>query len=173
MKHQQISVDLVSMVFTAYSYLALAGAVWIFLRLIQACFWLPRHLKRQNHVQQMLQDKVESYEKYILECEKKEKIEQEMQGENVKPDPAQVEKWKERRECLEMLKRELSKVRDGGDDSQDWDYLLEEDEETKEGEANITEIQDDEISKDRPNDTVNRNASIVNQIDDSGNKKDK
>ncbi|XP_076764678.1 uncharacterized protein LOC143431648 [Xylocopa sonorina] len=173
MKHQQISVDLVSMVFTAYSYLALAGAVWIFLRLIQACFWLPRHLKRQNHVQQMLQDKVESYEKYILECEKKEKIEQGMQGEDAKPDPAQVEKWKERRECLEMLKRELSKVRDGGDDSQDWDYLLEEDEETKEGETNITDIQDDEISKDRPNDTVNTNASIVNQIDDSGNKKDK
>lgn len=58
MKYQQITVDFVNMVFTACSYLALAGAVWIFLRLIQACFWLPRHLKRQNHVQRMLQDKV-------------------------------------------------------------------------------------------------------------------
>ena len=58
MKYQQISVDFISMVFTACSYLVLAGAVWIFLRLIQACFWLPRHLKRQNHVQRMLQDKV-------------------------------------------------------------------------------------------------------------------
>ncbi|XP_043800551.1 uncharacterized protein LOC122719077 isoform X2 [Apis laboriosa] len=157
------------MVFTACSYLALAGAVWIFLRLIQACFWLPRHLKRQNHVQRMLQDKMENYEKYILECERKEKIEQEMQGGDAKPNPEQAEKWKERRECLEMLKRELSKIRDGGDDSQDWDYLLEE-EETKEEKANITEIQDDKISKDGHNDEVNTN---INPIINSENKKDK
>jgi len=58
MKHQQVTVDMTNMVFTACSYLALAGAVWIFLRLIQACFWLPKHLKRQNDVQRMLQDKV-------------------------------------------------------------------------------------------------------------------
>ncbi|XP_061932996.1 uncharacterized protein LOC107993161 isoform X2 [Apis cerana] len=159
------------MVFTACSYLALAGAVWIFLRLIQACFWLPRHLKRQNHVQRMLQDKMENYEKYILECEKREKIEQEMQGGDAKPNPEQAEKWKERRECLEMLKRELSKIRDGGDDSQDWDYLLEE-EETKEEKASITEIQDDKISKDGHNDKINTNTS-TNPIINSENKKDK
>lgn len=58
MKRQQITVDISNMVYTAFSYLALAGAVWIFLRLLQACFWLPRHLKKQNDVQQMLQDKV-------------------------------------------------------------------------------------------------------------------
>lgn len=58
MKHQQVTVDMVNMVFTAFSYLALAGAVWIFLRLIQACFWLPKHLSRQNDVQRMLQEKV-------------------------------------------------------------------------------------------------------------------
>ncbi|XP_053975830.1 structural maintenance of chromosomes protein 1A isoform X1 [Hylaeus volcanicus] len=172
MKHQQISVDFVSMVFTACSYLALAGAVWIFLRLIQACFWLPRHLKRQNDVQRMLQDKVESYEKYILECEEKEKSEQETRGEDVKVDPVQAEKWKERRECLEMLKRELSKVRDSGDKSFDWDYLLE-DEETKEDDVNITEVQGDENSKSERIDQLNADAKMTKQTVDSERKKEK
>lgn len=58
MKHQQVTVNMTDMITTAVSYLALAGAVWMFLRLIQACFWLPKHLKRQNDVQQMLQEKV-------------------------------------------------------------------------------------------------------------------
>lgn len=35
------------------------------------------------------------------------------------------EKWKERRECLDMLKRELQRVREGKDMS-DWDSLLDE-----------------------------------------------
>lgn len=35
------------------------------------------------------------------------------------------EKWKERRECLDMLKRELERVREGKDMS-DWDNLLDE-----------------------------------------------
>jgi len=64
MKHQQVSVDMTNMVYTACSYLALAGAVWIFLRLLQACFWLPKHLKRQNDVQRMLQDKVDMIGRY-------------------------------------------------------------------------------------------------------------
>ena len=55
---QQVTVDLVNMVYTAIAYLALAGAAWLFLRLIQACFWLPSHIKRQNDVQRMLQEKV-------------------------------------------------------------------------------------------------------------------
>ncbi|OAD54486.1 hypothetical protein WN48_06724 [Eufriesea mexicana] len=163
MKYQQISVDFISMVFTACSYLALAGAVWIFLRLIQACFWLPRHLKRQNNVQQMLRDKMENYEKYILECEEKEKIEQEMQGDDAKPNPEQAEKWKERRECLELLKRELSKIRDSGDDSQDWDYLLD-DEGMKDEGVTITEIQDDVISKDEHNGKINKDMSETKQV---------
>ncbi|XP_076172619.1 uncharacterized protein LOC143149281 [Ptiloglossa arizonensis] len=172
MKHQQISVDFVSMVFTACSYLALAGALWIFLRLIQACFWLPRHLKRQNDVQRMLQDKVENYEKYILECEEKEKSEQETRGEDIKIDPVQAEKWKERRECLEMLKKELSKVRDSGDKSYDWDYLLE-DEETKEESANNTEEQDDNNSKSECIDKIDLNAKMTKQTVDSERKKEK
>ncbi|EFN82062.1 cilia- and flagella-associated protein 251 isoform X2 [Harpegnathos saltator] len=116
---------MVNMVFTACSYLALAGAVWIFLRLIQACFWLPKHLKRQNDVQKMLQDKVDSYEKYVLECEEKEKSEMLDQIDDEKKSLEMSEKWKERRECLDMLKRELERVREGKDMS-DWDSLLDE-----------------------------------------------
>ncbi|XP_012535818.1 trichohyalin isoform X2 [Monomorium pharaonis] len=123
--HQQVTVDMTSMIFTACSYLALAGAVWIFLRLIQACFWLPKHLKRQNDVQRMLQEKVESYEKYVLECEEKERAEMLDQIDDEKKNLEMSEKWKERRECLDMLKRELERVREGKDMS-DWDALLEE-----------------------------------------------
>ncbi|XP_020279815.1 trichohyalin isoform X2 [Pseudomyrmex gracilis] len=114
-----------NMVFTACSYLALAGAVWIFLRLIQACFWLPKHLKRQNDVQKMLQDKVDSYEKYVLECEEKEKAEMLESIDDEKKNLEMSEKWKERRECLDMLKRELQRVKDGKDMT-DWDALLDE-----------------------------------------------
>jgi hypothetical protein len=57
MYYQQVSVDLFNMVYTAVAYLALAGAAWLFLRLIQACIWLPSHMKRQNDVQRMLQNK--------------------------------------------------------------------------------------------------------------------
>ncbi|XP_014612692.1 PREDICTED: glutamic acid-rich protein-like isoform X1 [Polistes canadensis] len=160
MKHQQITVDLSNMVFTAFSYLALAGAVWIFLRLLQACFWLPRHLKKQNDVQQMLQDKVDDYERYILDCEEKEKT-MILEGESTEEQNAEMmKKWKERRECFEMMKRELKKVRDGGEIN-DWDYLLEEEQKLEEEEeakrkekeseneegVKITEIPEEKLSK--------------------------
>ncbi|XP_011882048.1 PREDICTED: uncharacterized protein T05G5.1 isoform X2 [Vollenhovia emeryi] len=131
-----------NMIFTACSYLALAGAVWIFLRLIQACFWLPKHLKRQNDVQRMLQDKVESYEKYVLECEEKERVEMD-QLDDEKKRLEMSEKWKERRECLDMLKRELDRVREGKDMS-DWDALL--DEELKKHELELLQ-EEEELKK--------------------------
>ncbi|KAI4499522.1 hypothetical protein M0802_005418 [Mischocyttarus mexicanus] len=177
MKHQQITVDLSNMVFTAFSYLALAGAVWIFLRLLQACFWLPRHLKKQNDVQQMLQDKVDDYERYILECEEKEKV-MILDGESTEEQNAEMtKKWKERRECFEMMKRELKKVRDGGEIN-DWDYLLEEEQKLVEEEeeeeakrkekesekgddAKITEIFDEKLSKKENNKHVDNNKSSV------------
>ncbi|KZC05518.1 hypothetical protein WN55_07093 [Dufourea novaeangliae] len=58
---------------------------------------------------------------------------------------SQAEQWKERRECLEMLKRELSKVHITNK-TPDLDYFLEDDE-TKEQDVTITELQDDNISK--------------------------
>ncbi|KAF7388915.1 hypothetical protein HZH66_010052 [Vespula vulgaris] len=131
MKRQQITVDISNMVYTAFSYLALAGAVWIFLRLLQACFWLPRHLKKQNDVQQMLQDKVDSYERYILECEEKEKT-MILGGESTEEQNIDItKKWMERRECLEMLKQELKKIQDG-DEIDYQDYISELEEEVEE-----------------------------------------
>ncbi|XP_011162219.1 trichohyalin isoform X1 [Solenopsis invicta] len=143
MKHQQVTVDMTNMVFTACSYLALAGAVWIFLRLIQACFWLPKHLKRQNDVQRMLQEKVDSYEKYVLECEEKERTEMLDQIDDEKKSLEMSEKWKERRECLDMLKRELERVREGKDMS-DWDALLDEELKKHELEASLLEEEEEE-----------------------------
>ncbi|KZC14389.1 hypothetical protein WN55_07010 [Dufourea novaeangliae] len=61
MKHQQISVDFINMVFSTWSYLALAATFWILLRLVQACFYLPQQLKKQTNMQRMLQDKVREY----------------------------------------------------------------------------------------------------------------
>lgn len=113
----------------------------------------------------MLQDKVQNYEKYIMECEEKEKLEH---GEEIK-DPEQAEKWKERRECLAMLKKELNRVRDGGDEPQDWGYLLEE--EDAKDKCDITEIRDDE--KDGSNDKINTDTSAVNEAVNPENKKDK
>ncbi|XP_011633463.1 uncharacterized protein LOC105424764 [Pogonomyrmex barbatus] len=151
MKHQQVTVDMTNMVFTACSYLALAGAVWIFLRLIQACFWLPKHLKRQNDVQRMLQEKVDSYEKYVLECEEKEKAEMLDQIDDEKKSLEMAEKWKERRECLDMLKRELERVREGKDMS-DWDALLDEELKKHEMESKLLEEEENDINKEKSDD---------------------
>lgn len=67
---------------------------------------------------------MDSYERYIEECEAKEAA-----GE-VKDDEDErslEDKRKERRECLDMLKRELKRIEDGGD-PYDFDYLLNEEE---------------------------------------------
>lgn len=68
---------------------------------------------------------MDSYEKYVLECEEKEKAEMLDQIDDEKKSLEMSEKWKERRECLDMLKKELQRVREGRDMS-DWDALLEE-----------------------------------------------
>ncbi|XP_015127824.1 myb-like protein X isoform X2 [Diachasma alloeum] len=157
------------MVFTAVTYVALAGAVWVFLRLLQACFSLPKHLKKQNDIQQMLQDKVDSYEKYIEECEAKEREAAESGESVVKVDENGEErvevpvideaKWKERRECLEMLKKELRRVRDGGD-QYDWDYLLEEDEKEDKEDKETNEKKDDETFSDIDDGKCNSKAHL-------------
>ncbi|XP_024877877.1 trichohyalin isoform X1 [Temnothorax curvispinosus] len=164
MKHQQVTVDMTNMVFTACSYLALAGAVWIFLRLIQACFWLPKHLKRQNDVQRMLQDKVESYEKYVLECEEKERAEMLDQIDDGKKSLEMSEKWKERRECLDMLKRELERVREGKDMS-DWDALLEEELKKHELESKFLEEEEEENSKNDANKEKSDSEKEVKKVE--------
>lgn len=104
---------------------------------------------------------MESYEKYIIECEEKEKqtiAEQEARGEEFPPkDPELMEKWKERRECLEMLKRELKKVREN-DNSYDWDNLL--DDEDEKG-VSLTEVEDEEaVVGSRDDNMVKRGKEI-------------
>ena len=112
-----------------------------------------------------MSSQVDSYEKYLLECEENEKrlesgetVEDKEEKEGEKSDSKETtplipkdgrtneERWKERRECLDMLKRELKRVQDGGD-IYDWDYLLEEDDKLEEG-ASTSEVDDnDEDSK--------------------------
>ncbi|XP_014476401.1 PREDICTED: nucleolar protein 58 [Dinoponera quadriceps] len=167
MKHQQVTVDMVNMVFTACSYLALAGAVWIFLRLIQACFWLPKHLKRQNDVQKMLQEKVDSYEKYVFECEEKEKAEMLDQIDDGKKSLEMSEKWKERRECLDMLKRELQRVQEGKDMS-DWDSLL--DEELK---KHAEELDSEKLFEEEEEDKQEKSKNKDNKEKSNGEKEGK
>lgn len=59
------------------------------------------------------------------------------------------EKWKERRECLDMLKRELERVHEGKDMS-DWDALLDEELKKHELESQLLE-QEEEDSKNDAN----------------------
>lgn len=48
MRSQKVSVDVWKMFTSSCSYLVLAVLAWIFLRLVNACFYLPRHLKEQE-----------------------------------------------------------------------------------------------------------------------------
>ncbi|KAK7871962.1 hypothetical protein R5R35_004759 [Gryllus longicercus] len=56
MRHQHVGVDVVKMIVSSCSYLALAFAAWVLLRLVQACFYLPGILRRRNEeeAQQLL-----------------------------------------------------------------------------------------------------------------------
>lgn len=71
MKHQQVTVDVLKMIFSSGSYLMLAFVAWIFCKLFYACFWLPGHLKRQNADETK---KVE-VEKRVVENEENHKLE--------------------------------------------------------------------------------------------------
>lgn len=48
MRSQKVSVDIWKMMSSSISYLFLAVLVWIFLRLVSACFYLPRYLKEKE-----------------------------------------------------------------------------------------------------------------------------
>lgn len=45
---QKVSVDLWKMFFGSFSYLLLALAFYILLKLVHGCFWLPSYLKKMN-----------------------------------------------------------------------------------------------------------------------------
>jgi len=94
---------------------------------------------------------VDSYEKYVLECEEKEKAEMLDQIDDEKKSLEMSEKWKERRECLDMLKKELQRVREGKDMS-DWDALL--DEELKKHELDSKFLDEEEEEEENSNKDV-------------------
>lgn len=66
MRKQKVSVDIWKMVFSSCSYLALAFVAWLFLKLICACFWLPKYLQTQ----QVVEETNENTEKQHVEDKK-------------------------------------------------------------------------------------------------------
>lgn len=91
MKYQQISVNISQMFYSAGSYLLLAAAVWVLLKLIQACFWLPNTLKKQRtEMDRMIKMLPKEYQdmaeeiKEELEREKNKKDEADSDSENKK-----------------------------------------------------------------------------------------
>lgn len=110
---------------------------------------------------------MESYEKYVLECEEKEKSEMLDQIDDEKKSLEMSEKWKERRECLDMLKNELQRVQEGKDMS-DWDSLLDEElkkhaeELDSEKFAEECEEEEEEEEKQQENCKNKANKEIVN-----------
>lgn len=48
MRTQKVSVDMWKMIYASFSYLFLAFAVYVFLKLVTSCFWLPTYLKNNN-----------------------------------------------------------------------------------------------------------------------------
>lgn len=93
---------------------------------------------------------MDSYEKYVLECEEKEKTEMLDQIDDEKKSLEMSEKWKERRECLDMLKRELGRVCEGKDMS-DWDAMLDEELKKQAEELEAEEEEERENAKNEAN----------------------
>lgn len=80
-----------------------------------------------------------------------------------------TEKWKERRECLDMLKRELERVREGKDMS-DWDALLEEELKKQELESKLLE-EEEESKNDLNKEKSDSEKEVKKEIDTEPKKK--
>lgn len=50
MKTQKVSVDIWKMFYGSCSYLCLAFAAYILLKLVNGCIWLPSYLKNSNNL---------------------------------------------------------------------------------------------------------------------------
>lgn len=62
MRSQKVSVDIWKMMFSSCSYLALAFGAWVMLKLIYACFWLPKYLQNQENEAKLEQEEKETNE---------------------------------------------------------------------------------------------------------------
>ncbi|KAE8748515.1 hypothetical protein FOCC_FOCC004810 [Frankliniella occidentalis] len=75
MKYQQVTVDVWKMMVTAASYMALAFAAWVLLRLVSACISLPGHLRKQQ------EEEEEEERRLLAECASEEEGEGEPEQE--------------------------------------------------------------------------------------------
>lgn len=82
------------------------------------------------------------------------------------------EKWKERRECLDMLKRELERVREGKDMS-DWDALLDEELKKHELESKLLEEEEEENSKNDANKEKSDSEKEIKKVESDAEPKKK
>lgn len=68
MRTQKVSVDVWKMIFSSCSYLGLACAAWVLIKLVYACFWLPKYLKTEEEKEKE-KKLIEEMEKLIAEEE--------------------------------------------------------------------------------------------------------
>lgn len=76
MRSQKVSVDIWKMVSSSLSYLLLAVLAWILLRLVNACFCLPRYLKENERKRAKVeqQEKKTVMDQTSAECECKKEL---------------------------------------------------------------------------------------------------
>lgn len=108
---------------------------------------------------------MDSYEKYVLECEEKERMEMLDQIDDEKKNLEMSEKWKERRECLDMLKHELKRVQNNDNDTTYWDKLMDE-ELKKYADSNKISEEGEENSENDANKEENVNSEEKKELVD-------
>lgn len=84
MRHQELKINYVQMFFSSGIYLALAFTVWIFLRLVNACFWLPGFLRKREEKERRRRQREmeEQLQQQMLENINEERINEELENEN-------------------------------------------------------------------------------------------
>lgn len=70
MRPQKVSVDVWKMVVSSCYYLGLAFLVWVFLKLVNACIYLPRYLCAQEKKLEEAKLKATAEEELKDECKK-------------------------------------------------------------------------------------------------------
>lgn len=69
MRTQKVSVDVWKMVFSSCSYLGLACAAWVLIKLVCACFWLPKYLQTEQQKEKGQEEQEQKENKEILKGE--------------------------------------------------------------------------------------------------------
>lgn len=73
MKYQKVVVDIWKMFYSSTSYLVLAFLAYILLKLVNACFWLPSYLQKQDGDDDRMKASIkEEFEEELLNGDEKE-----------------------------------------------------------------------------------------------------